>query len=144
LSPSFPRHLALALSLSALGLSPGRVGAELPPWAYGEQQRLAPVVVNLRVLGAEREGREARVRGRVLRVWRQPASALKTGQTLTIRYSLPPERAPGWAGPSPLPLPRQGEELKAWLQPIGGQPATFAPAAGGRSFGPSLERFKTP
>lgn len=137
--------LALAASLAALGVNPAVVRAELPPWVYGEQQRQAPVVVRLQVLQAEREGGEARVRGRVLRVWRQPAtSGLKAGQTIGMRYSLPPERAPGWAGPSSLPLPRQGQELTAWLQPINGTAATFAPAAGGRSFGPSLEGLKEP
>lgn len=137
--------LALAASLTALGVNPALVRAELPPWVYGERQRQAPVVVRLQVLQAEREGSEARVRGRVLRVWRQPAtSGLKAGQTIGLRYSLPPERAPGFAGPSPLPLPRRGQELTAWLEPIPGNPATFAPAAGGRSFGPFMEGVKEP
>ena len=121
------------------------VNAELPPWVYGEQQRRAPVVVRLRVVQAEREGNEARVRGEVLRVWRQPATAsLKPGQGIGLRYSLPPERAPGLVGPSSLPLPRPGEEVNAWLQPIEGHRETFAPAAGGRSFGPSLENSRQP
>jgi hypothetical protein len=135
----------LAFVLTTLGLSPASVRAELPPWVYGEQQRQAPLVVKLRVLEARREGNEAHVRGKVLGVWRQPAAArLKAGQTIGLRYSLPPKRAAGWAGPSSLPLPRQGEELKAWLQPISGSPGTFAPAAGGRSFGPSLESMHEP
>jgi hypothetical protein len=137
--------IALAASLTALGVNPALVRAELPPWVYGERQRQAPVVVRLQVLQAEREGSEARVRGRVLRVWRQPtAPGLKAGHTIGLRYSLPPEQAPGFAGPSPLPLPRRGQEITAWLQPIPGIPATFAPAAGGRSFGPSMEGVKEP
>lgn len=147
-----PRHrrltrccLALATSLTTFAVNPARVRAELAPWVYGERQRQAPVVVRLKVLQAAREGSEARVRGRVLQVWRQPsASGLKAGQTIALRYALPLERAPGWAGPSALPLPRQGQDLTAWLQPISGSPASFAPAAGGRSFGPSLESVKEP
>ena len=141
--PTFTLPVAAALLVQ--GLNPGVVRAELPPWVYGEQQRRAPVVVRLRVLQAERAGSEARVRGEVLRVWRQPSPAsLKPGQAIGLRYSLPPERAPGWAGPAPLPLPRVGEVFNAWLQPVQGSRDTFAPAAGGRSFGPLMEDSREP
>jgi hypothetical protein len=141
--PTFALPLAIALSL--FGFSSASVRAELPPWVYGEQQRQAPVVVKLVVLEAARQEGNARVRGQVARVWRQPANGqLRPGQTLWLRYSLPPERTLGWAGPSPLRLPRIGEALTAWLQPVSGSPGTFAPAAGGHSFGPSLEGFKEP
>lgn len=139
--PRFPTPaLAVALALSVAGVHPLPVSAELPPWVYGEQQRRAPLVVELRVLEAERAEGEARVRARVLRVSRQPrGTALKPGQAIRLRYGLPPEGAPVRPGPSSLPLPRAGEVLTAWLQPLNGSPDTFAPAAGGRSFGPSLE-----
>jgi hypothetical protein len=144
-SPALSLGLPIALGWMVLGLSPGGVRAELPPWVYGEQQRRAPVVVRLRVLQSVREGSEADVRGEVLRVWRQPGNAvLKPGQAIGLRYPLPPERKPGLVGPSALRLPRQGEELNAWLQPIQGQRDTFSPAAGGQSFGPSLEAFRQP
>ncbi|MFN9546720.1 MAG: hypothetical protein ACK6AD_06580 [Cyanobacteriota bacterium] len=129
----------------ALGLSPVVARAELPPWVYGERQRRAPLVVQLRVLQAQRSGGEARVRGQVLQVWRQPrTTSLKPGQAIEVRYSLPPERAPGWVGPSSLSLPGLGDAFTAWLLPIDGSSATFAPAAGGRSFGPALEGVKEP
>jgi hypothetical protein len=141
--PTFALPVAVALLVQ--GLNPGVVRAELPPWVYGEQQRRAPVVVRLRVLQAVRAGNEARVRGQVLRVWRQPGTAsLKPGQAIGLRYSLPPEHALGWAGPSPLPLPRVGEVFNAWLQPVQGSLDTFAPAAGGRSFGPLMEDSREP
>jgi hypothetical protein len=137
--------LPVALGLVVLGTCLGVARAELPPWVYGDQQRRAPVVVRLRVLQAERSGSEARVRGEVRRVWRQPEGlSLKAGQTIGLRYALAPERTPGWAGPSALPLPRRGEVVNAWLQAIPGTPEEFAPAAGGRSFGPSLETFQEP
>lgn len=144
--PRFPKPaLAVALALTVVGFHPLPVSAELPPWVYGEQQRQAPLVVQLRVLEAERAGSEARVRARVLRVARQPRNtALKPGQAIRLRYGLPPEGAPVRPGPSSLPLPRVGEALTAWLQPLNGSRDTFAPAAGGRSFGPSLETFQQP
>lgn len=139
------RALPLALALAVLGTNPGVARAELPPWVYGDQQRRAPVVVRLRVVQAERAGSEARVRGEVLRVWRQPgAASLTSGQTIGLRYALPPERAPGFAGPSALPLPRKGEVVNAWLKALPGDPLMFEPAAGGRSFGPSMEAFREP
>jgi hypothetical protein len=142
----FPsRALPASLALLVLGVSPSVVRAELPPWVYGDQQRRAPVVVRLRVLQAERSGSEARVSGQVMRVWRQPdATVLKSGQTIGVRYALPPEREPAMVGPSTLPLPRKGDVVNAWLQAIPGQNLMFAPAAGGRSFGPLMEGFREP
>jgi len=103
------------------------------------------VVVRLRVREAERAGDEARVSGEVLRVWRQPRDlSLHRGQALKLRYTLPPRGGPGVVGPSSLPLPQVGETVTAWLQPLPGPGPSFAPAAGGRSFGPSLETFKEP
>ncbi|MFN9643566.1 MAG: hypothetical protein ACK6BG_00235 [Cyanobacteriota bacterium] len=143
--PSASRALPVALSLVVLGTSPGVARAELPPWVYGDQQRRAPVVVKLRILQAERSGSEARVRGEVRRVWRQPDGlSVKAGQTIDLRYALAVERPPGWVGPSALPLPQKGEVVNAWLKPIPGTSGRFAPAAEGRSFGPSMEAFQEP
>ncbi len=140
-----PRPCSLAPALLALAFSASAARAELPPWVYGEQQRRAPVVVQLRVLQAEREGEEARVRGEVRRVWRQPRGlSLQAGQALELRYGLPPRRGPGVVGPTPLPLPRVGDSVTAWLQPLPGSRQTFVPAAGGRSFGPSMETVREP
>jgi hypothetical protein len=145
MSPLASRALPLSLALVVLGTSPGVARAELPPWVYGDQQRRAPVVVRLRILQAERSGSEARVRGEVRRVWRQPeALSLKAGQTIELRYALAPERPPGWVGPSALPLPGKGEVVNVWLRANPVTPGVFAPAAGGRSFGPSMETFREP
>jgi hypothetical protein len=139
------RPIAAALLLGGLALDPLPTRAELPPWVYGDQQRQAPVVVRLVVLETAQRGDEASLRCQVLRVWRQPSThGLKRGQTIQVRYSVPPQRPPGWVGPSALAVPRVGERLLAWLSPIANDPGSFAPAAGGRSFGPSMEGFREP
>ncbi len=119
--------------------------AELPPWVYGERQRQAPVVVDMEVRTVSRGEGDARARCRILRVRRQPGHGqLKAGQFIQVRTPLPPVRPPGWVGPSPLPVPRPGERLTAWLTPVDGVLGTFEPAAGGHSFGPSLEEVRDP
>jgi hypothetical protein len=119
--------------------------AELPPWAYGEQQRQAPVVVGLVVISASGGTEEVALRCRLIQVIRQPPNGqLRAGQTLVLRYPVPPSRQPAMVGPSPLPVLRPGQKATAWLSPIPGQLATFRPAAGGKSFGPSMEEAVEP
>ena len=128
--------------------------AELPPWVYGQEQRQAPLRAEIQVLQVQLDPeRQVRARLRLLAIQRQPLPArLRPGQTIVVTYTLPPARPQGWAGPSPLPLLRPGQRLPAWLAP---EPQTaalaaaavsngalFRPAAGGRSFGPSLEEAR--
>lgn len=115
--------------------------AELPPWVYGQEQRQAPLRAEIRVLQVQLDPeRQVRARLRLLAIQRQPLPArLRPGQTIVVAYTLPPERPQGWAGPSPLPLLRPGQRLPAWLSPDPVAVALYRPAAGGRSFGPSLE-----
>ena len=145
------RALALApLSLSVLGLAaslPAR--AELAPWVYGEQQRQAPLVVDLRILEvaplpAGAEG--LRLRGRVLTVKRQArGSGVRTDQVLTLRLPPAPRLSqPPMVGPAPLRAPAVGSRVTAWLKPAPERAALWLPAAGGRSFGPSLEASLDP
>jgi hypothetical protein len=114
--------------------------AELAPWVYGEQQRQAPVVVQLEVLSAAQVAGDWQVHGRVLKVIRQPnAGLLRPNERVQIRYPLPEVRPPGMVGPSPVPVLRPGETVTAWIRPIPRQKNWFSPAAGGRSFGPAME-----
>jgi hypothetical protein len=130
--------LLLASALAAL--VPGAVQAELPPWVYGEQQRQAPVVLRLTVKSATRAAGDLELRCRVLQVVRQPSSGqLRSGQTVLVSYPAPPSRPPAMVGPSRLPALSPGTTVTAWLNPILERLATFAPAAGGRSFGPWME-----
>ena len=132
--------LALLASgaMAVLPLPPAR--AELPPWVYAEEQRSAPLVVELQVGSVKADASPVVVKARVLRVQRQPAAVqLRPGDSLEIRYPLPPQRPEGWVGPSPVPLLRSGQQVTAWLAADPEVPQVWAPAAGGRSFGPSLE-----
>ena len=130
----------------ALGLpSPLAARAELPPWAYAEQQRQAPVVVELEVLRAAQVASQWQVLGRVVKVIRQPSTGrLLSNQRLIIRYPLPEGRSAGMVGPAPVPLLHRGEKVRAWIQPLPGELGNFAPAAVGRSFGPPMEEVMEP
>ena len=145
--------MVLMAGLAALAL-PAPVRAELPPWVYGQEQRQAPLRAEIQVLQVQLDPeRQVRARLRLLAIQRQPLPArLQPGQTIVVAYTLPPARPQGWAGPSPLPLLRPGQRLPAWLAPepqtaapaaaVASDGALFRPAAGGRSFGPSLEEAR--
>lgn len=136
---------ALALAAALTLPIPLAAHAELPPWVYGEQQRQAPVVAQLTVAKVSREAGELKARCKVVRVIRQPATGqLKPGQFVEVRYPLPPSRSPAMVGPAPLPVLSSGQSVTAWLQPIRGSVGRFSPAAGGRSFGPSMEKAMEP
>jgi len=151
--PLQPTLGSLALTLLSLGWAP-TVRAELPPCVYGQEQRQAPYVLELLVRSVHRmeagtetdtETEQVRVQAQVLMVQRQPRAArLRAGDTITVRYALPPSRPSGWVGPAPLPVLQAGERLPAWLAPDASLPGVLQPAAGGRSFGPSMEREREP
>ena len=147
------RVMVLMAGLAALVLpAPGR--AELPPWVYGQEQRQAPLRAEIQVLRVQlNPGRAVQAQVRLLTIQRQPMPPhLRPGQAIRVAYTLPPPRPQGWVGPSPLPLLRPGQRLPAWLAPDPQLPAVgaaapsdaplFRPAAGGRSFGPSLEEAR--
>ena len=147
------RALVMALAAGSLldagswlaPLAPAR--AELPPWVYGQEQREAPVRLELEVLTVQRwpalQPDQLLVQARVLSVLRQPrGSRLRPGDRLQLRYSLPPQHPSGWVGPAPLPLLAAGQRVPAWLTPDPAVPGAYRPAAGGRSFGPVMEAFR--
>ena len=126
-------------------LAPAR--AELPPWVYGQEQREAPLRLELEVLTTQRwpalQPGQLLVQARVLAVVRQPRGGrLRPGDRLQLRYPLPPQHPSGWVGPAPLPLLTAGQRVPAWLTPDPAAPGVYRPAAGGRSFGPAMEEFR--
>jgi hypothetical protein len=126
-------------------LGPTLARAELPPWVYGEQQRQAPVVLRMAVEKGVTHAGDLHVQGRVLQVLRQPkASQIQPGQRIWLFYAVPVSRPVAMVGPSPLPVLRAGETVTAWLQPIHSTRSAFSPAAGGKSFGPSMEESVEP
>jgi hypothetical protein len=137
--------VAALLTAGAIGVAlPGAGRAELPPWVYGQQQREAPMVVELEVEQVRVLGLQQRLRGRVLRVRRQSSvDPLRPGRRIEIQYSRPPASDPPMPGPSPIPRLKRGQRVTAWLSPVAPAPpgglSLWAPAAGGLSFGPSLE-----
>jgi len=143
------RFAAAWLVLGCLACS-SVVRAELPPAVYAQEQRQAPYALELLVRSVHRTGtvaagQQLQVVAQVLEVKRQPAGArLKLGDQILLDYALPPARAQGWVGPSPVPALEPGERVPAWLSPDRARPGRFQPAAGGRSFGPSLEAMVEP
>jgi hypothetical protein len=143
------RFAAAWLVLGSLACS-SVVRAELPPAVYAQEQRQAPYALELLVRSVHRTGtvtagQQLQVVAQVLEVKRQPAGArLKLGDQILLDYALPPARPQGWVGPSPVPALEPGERVPAWLSPDRARPGRFQPAAGGRSFGPSLEAMVEP
>ena len=146
-------HLLLGLAAGALlqGLAwlapPPPARAELPPWVYGQEQREAPLRLELEVLAVRRwpalQATQVLVQARVLAVVRQPRGGrLRPGDRLQLRYPQPPQHSSGWVGPAPLPLLTVGQRVPAWLAPDPAAPGAYWPAAGGRSFGPVMEAFR--
>lgn len=139
------RAFSLALLSTCAVLAPTMARAELPPWVYGEQQRQAPVVLRMAVEKEAQHGGDLHVQGRVLQVIRQPKSSqLQAGQRIWLVYGLPEPRSVAMVGPSPLRMLRMGETVTAWMLPIPSARSAFSPAAGGRSFGPSMEEAVEP
>jgi hypothetical protein len=135
----------LALLTGGISRQPLPAGAELPPWVYSERQRTAPLRLTLHLEERRRLGERLQGRARILAVVRQPSgSPLQTGQRIGLQLPLPSPRQPGFGGPAPVTLPERGSRFEAWLAPLPGQPGWYAPAAGGYSFGPSLEEQREP
>jgi hypothetical protein len=139
-------HIPLLAGLGCLALTAfSAARAELPPWVYGQEQRQAPYALELLVRSVHRLGGGLQLQAQVLEVKRQPpGSKLKPGDRISVGYSLPQARPAGWVGPSPVPQLEPGEQVPAWLSVDPARADRYQPAAGGRSFGPSLEAVVEP
>jgi hypothetical protein len=128
------RTFALQLSLI---LGAGNLVAELPPWAYKEQQSKAPEALVIKVRSVStHETKEARakrtdftVEAEVQKVERS-ATKLAPGAIVKIVYSRREYFEP-LVGPSEIPALREGQVCPAYLS---GDGTTYSPAAGGYSF----------
>ncbi|HLL74781.1 MAG TPA: hypothetical protein VK421_05910 [Pyrinomonadaceae bacterium] len=126
-----PVALLFCLSASAF--------AELPPYVYKEQQAKSPERLTIKVKSVktterdepDRKRVDVTVEARVTKVART-ASRLRPGRTIRIRYTRSEYKQP-IAGPSEVPLLREGETYPAFLSKSK-EGNTYAPAAGGFSF----------
>jgi len=113
------------------------VRAELPPWAYKEQQEKAPDALVIKVQSvSKRETAEEKwkqveftVKAEVQKVERS-ATQLTPGATIEIRYSQRHYSQP-IVGPSEVPALKEAQVCPAYLS---GDGKTYSPAAGGYSF----------
>jgi hypothetical protein len=111
--------------------------AELPPWAYKEQQEKAPEALVIKVRSvSQRKTTEEKwkqiaftVSAEVQKVERS-ATKLTPGTTIEIRYSQRHYSQP-MVGPSEVPALKEGQVCPAYLS---GDGKIYSPAAGGYSF----------
>jgi hypothetical protein len=129
----FPGAAALVVCLSAWAF------AELPPHVYRDMQARSPERLTIKVKSVKAEERDEPERkltavtaeAEVTAVERT-ASQLKPGQLIRIRYTHSDYKQP-IAGPSQVPILREGETYPAFLSK-NKDADTYAPAAGGYSF----------
>jgi hypothetical protein len=130
------KFLPAAVVLVCLATS---AAAELPPYVYRDMQAKSPERLTIKVKSVKTEERDEPERkliavtaeAEVVEVERT-ASGLKPGQTIRIRYTRTEYKEP-IAGPSQVPILREGETCPAFLGK-NKDADTYAPAAGGYSF----------
>jgi phenylpyruvate tautomerase PptA (4-oxalocrotonate tautomerase family) len=110
--------------------------AELPPSAYEAMQRKAPEYYKIEVLRVEVEPGETPTQQRVQLVALisevlRSASGAKRNEIINIIYTVT-EHPRGWAGPAPVPIPREKERTVAYLKKL--EVGDFEPAAGRMTF----------
>ena len=110
--------------------------AELPPSAYEAMQAKAPEYFKIEILRVDVEPGETPTQERVQLVALisevlRSASGAKPNEIINIIYTVT-EHPRGWAGPGPIPIPREKERTVAYLKklPVG----DFEPAAGRMTF----------
>ena len=112
--------------------------AELPPYVYDDLKNNAPESLTIEVTQVERssllfEGTTVTAKAKVIRTVRS-ATALQRGDSITIRYTTTAGTIkPGWVGPSPVPILKEGKSYKAYLIKED-EKSEYKPAARGKSF----------
>ena len=110
--------------------------AELPPSAYEAMQAKAPEYFNIEILRVDVALGETPTEQRVqlvaliTKVLRS-ASGAKPNEIINIIYNVK-EHPRGWAGPGPVPIPREKERTVAYLKKL--DVGDFEPAAGRMTF----------
>jgi hypothetical protein len=110
--------------------------AELPPSAYEAMQAKAPEFFKIEILRVDVAPGETPTEQRVQlvalisQVFRS-ASGAKPNEIINIVYTVT-EHPRGWAGPGPIPIPREKERTVAYLKKL--EIGDFEPAAGRMTF----------
>jgi hypothetical protein len=110
--------------------------AELPPSAYEAMQAKAPEYFKIEILRVDVEPGETPTQQTVQLVALinevlRSASGAKPNEIINIIYTVT-EHPRGWAGPGPIPIPREKERTVAYLKKL--EIGDFEPAAGRMTF----------
>jgi hypothetical protein len=110
--------------------------AELPPSAYEAMQAKAPEYFKIEILRVDVAPGETPTQQNVQLVALinqvlRSASGAKPNEIINIVYSVT-EHPRSWAGPGPVPIPREKEQTVAYLRKL--EVGDFEPAAGRMTF----------
>lgn len=148
------QFIVIAVMLLSACLSPApplaketRNTMTLPDWAYGQRQRLSPILIQGEVIEVNCLGTQCTLTMEILEVLRnQTQEILVPGEAIVITFvgnewseeydctsSPPPIGLPTMA----VAVPHPGDQKYAWLQPTDGD--NYELMAGEYGFGPNLE-----
>ena len=129
----------------------------LPPWAYGERQRLSPILLKVRIqsISHHRDGcqvvavpllvmrnssEHAIPLNKPIKILIDEPGVIFPANDITQAPALGSQRAsPSNGFSSPIAAPKVGDERLAWLRPSPNQRDSFDLMAGSHGFGPDLE-----
>ena len=131
-------RIMVAVAVCFATFVPTEVRAELPPGSYEKLRAEAQEAITGKVLSVETKelepGRtEVVAEIKVTGVERSKVG-LKKGDVVTVKYvHIDPAKLPGFAGPRPIPILKNGKIYPAFLNKVEGE-ASYEPAAYGASF----------
>ena len=135
--PQEPSMLRRILAVAIVFIALTEVRSELPPWVYKERQDKAPEALVIKVRSVKtRETKEPKVTRSEFTIEvavekvERSATKLAPGAIIKIVYARN-EHAQPIAGPSEIPILKEGQTYPAYLSREG---EIYAPAAGGYSF----------
>jgi len=125
----------------------------LPDWAYGERQRLSPILVKGEITAVSCSGIQCTLTMKILEVLRnQSPRDIAPGYSVSISFvgNIPSEcHPPDPCLPPPIgepiisvDIPKIDDQRYAWLRPVNGDSDAYELMAGEYGFGPNLEGLK--
>lgn len=139
--------LSACLSPSSLLAEETKNTMALPDWAYGQRQRLSPILIQGEVTEVNCLGTQCTLTMTILEVLRnQSQETLEPGEAIVITFVGNGLSEEDSSNPFPPPIgspdmavavPCQGDQKYAWLRPTDGN--SYELMAGEYGFGPNLE-----